>query len=56
MESGQCLEDIPGAKITKELCLQPMDVVAKHVLSLIQKYGTIGLCLWLLTYLLMYMV
>ena len=40
MESGQCLEDIPGAKITKELCLPPMDMVAKHVLSLIQRYGT----------------
>ena len=40
MESGQCLEDIPGVKITKELCLPPMDMIAKHVLSLIQRYGT----------------
>ena len=40
MESGQCLEDIPGSKVTKELCLPPMDMVAKHVMSLIRKYGT----------------
>ena len=40
MESGQCLEDIPGGKVTKELCLPPMDMVAKHVMSLIRKHGT----------------
>ena len=40
MESGQCLEDVPGSKITKELCLPPMDMVTKHVMLLIRKYGT----------------
>lgn len=40
MESGQCLEDVPGGKVTKELCLPPMDLVAKHVMSLIRKHGT----------------
>ena len=40
MESGQCLEDVPGSKVTKELCLPPMDVVAKHVMSLIRKHGS----------------
>ena len=40
MESGQCLDDIPGAKLTKALCLPPIDMVVKHVMSLIRKYGT----------------
>ena len=40
MESGQCLEDVRGSKVTKDLCLPPMNTVAKHVLSLIRKYGT----------------
>ena len=40
MESGHCLDDIPGAKVTKELCLPPIDMVIKHVMSLIRKYGT----------------
>ena len=40
MESGQCLKDVPRSKITKELCLPPMDMVAKRVMSLIRKYGT----------------
>ena len=40
MESDQCLEDVPGGKVTKELCLPPIDLVAKHVMSLIRKYGT----------------
>ena len=40
MESGQCLDDIPGSKVTKDLCLPPMDLVAKHVLSLVRKHGT----------------
>ena len=40
MESGQCLEDIPGGKVTKELCLPPIELVVKHVMSLIRKHGT----------------
>ena len=40
MESGQCLEDMPGAKVTKDLCLPPIDLVAKHVMSLVRQHGT----------------
>lgn len=34
MESGQCLEDMPGAKITSDLCLPPVDFVARYLIAL----------------------
>ena len=40
MESGQCLEDVPGGKVTKEICLPSVDVVTRHVMSLIGEHGT----------------
>ena len=40
MESGQCLEDIPGAVVTKDICLPSMNLVVQHVMSLIRKHGT----------------
>ena len=40
MESGQCLEDIPGAVVTKDLCLPFIYMVAQHVIELVRKHGT----------------
>jgi len=34
MESIQCLEDMPKAKITKELCLPPTDYMARQLIAL----------------------
>lgn len=34
MESVQCLEGMPGAKITKDLCIPPTDFVARHVIAM----------------------
>ncbi|XP_064393051.1 GDP-fucose protein O-fucosyltransferase 1-like isoform X2 [Halichondria panicea] len=39
MESGQCLEDIPNAKIDKDVCLPSMEVVKRHLLALLRKTG-----------------
>lgn len=39
MESVQCLEDVPGSKVTKDLCIPSVDVVTKHVMSLIAEHG-----------------
>ena len=34
MESVQCLEDLPGAKITGDLCIPPVDFVTRHLIAL----------------------
>ncbi len=34
MASAQCLGDMPGAKITKDLCIPPVDFVSRHVIPL----------------------
>ena len=34
MESVQCLEDMPGAKITKDLCIPPVDFVSRYLIAL----------------------
>ena len=41
MESGQCLDSlIPvRAAVTRDLCLPPVDLVSRHVISLIRKKG-----------------
>ena len=39
MESGQCLEDLPRAKINQDICLPPVDLVSRHVLSILRKTG-----------------
>ncbi len=39
MESDQCLEDIPRAKINKDICLPSMEVVKQQVLALLRKTG-----------------
>ena len=39
MESGQCLEDIPSSKVTKELCLPSVDTIMRHIMSLIKEHG-----------------
>ena len=42
MESGQCLEAIPGSKVTKDVCLPSVDVVTRHIMSLIGEHGTMS--------------
>lgn len=37
MESGQCLEGLPGATITKDLCIPPMTLVSRHLGNLARK-------------------
>ena len=39
MESGQCLEDIPDATITQELCLPSHEQMTKHIEALAKKNG-----------------
>ena len=37
MESVQCLEDMPGAKITQDLCIPPVDFVSRYLIALCRK-------------------
>ena len=37
MESNQCLEGIPGAVVTKELCLPSMELVTRHIADVAKK-------------------
>lgn len=39
MESGQCMEEVPGATITRDLCLQSHEQITKHIQSLTKKTG-----------------
>jgi peptide-O-fucosyltransferase len=39
MESDQCLEDVPGATVTQELCLQTHEQIARHVKTLADSTG-----------------
>ncbi len=39
MESDQCLEDVPRAKIDKDICLPSMEVVKRQVLALLRRTG-----------------
>lgn len=39
MESGQCLEALPRALITNDVCLPSMEVVKRHVLTTLRKTG-----------------
>lgn len=40
MESGQCLESLPPrTTITKGLCIPPLDLVSRHVLTIARKNG-----------------
>ena len=34
MESPQCLDDMPGAKVTQNLCLPPLDYVVRYLVAL----------------------
>ena len=34
MESPQCLEDIPGAQITQDLCIPPVHFVSQYLIAL----------------------
>ena len=37
MESGQCMEEVPGATITRDLCLQSHEQITNHIQSLAKK-------------------
>ena len=37
MESAQCLEMVPGATVTQELCLQSHEQIARHIKTLADK-------------------
>ena len=39
MESPQCLEDLPEATVTQDLCLPSRELVASHIKSLAKKTG-----------------
>ena len=39
MESGQCLEDVPGTTITQELCLQSHEQITRHIKTLADSTG-----------------
>ena len=39
MESGQCLEDVPGATITQELCLPSYEQITRHINTLADRTG-----------------
>ena len=39
MESPQCLEDISGALVTKDLCLPSRELMARHIRSLVKRTG-----------------
>ena len=39
MESGQCLEDRPGAKITQELCLPSTKQAAEQIGAAVRRTG-----------------
>ena len=43
MESPQCLEDIPGALVTQELCLPSRELVARHIRTLVKRTGITAL-------------
>ena len=43
MESPQCLEDVPGALVTQDLCLPSRDLMARHIRSLVKRTGIISL-------------
>ena len=37
MESNQCLEHIPGAVVTKDLCLPSIELVTRHIADIAKK-------------------
>ena len=37
MEACQCLEDMPGAQITPDLCLPPVDFVVRYLVDLTRR-------------------
>ena len=39
MESGQCLEDMPGTKVTQELCLPSTNQAAKQIKAAVKRTG-----------------
>ena len=43
MASPQCLENIPGAVVTKDLCRPSKEYMAKHIRSLVEKTGITAL-------------
>ena len=39
MESGQCMEGVPDATITQELCLQSHEQITKEIMALVHDTG-----------------
>ena len=39
MESGQCLEELPGSTITTELCLQSDEQITRHIKTMADRTG-----------------
>lgn len=40
MESNQCLEDIPDATVTRDLCLPSMELVTRHISAIAKRTKT----------------
>ncbi len=39
MESPQCLEDLPEATLTQDMCLPSRQIIAQHIQSVTQDLG-----------------